>query len=129
MYSLAFEELGVFFAFNNDQFIESISQLKDKKLLLDNEKVAPIGAGGYIPSKNLNTFLSECKKIEKWYKFQVKELKDLKKDLILHELKNFECFYSGDILDALEVLIPLGIKKSEVVKVYQDNFQKYNEDF
>jgi hypothetical protein len=129
MYSFAFNELGVFFAFNNEQFNESVNKLKDKKLLLDNEKVAPIGAGGYIPSKNLNAFLSECKKIEKWYKFQVKELKDAKKDLILHELKNYECFYSSDISDALEVLIPLGIKKNEIEKVYQDNFQKYNEDF
>lgn len=120
MYTDLFNQTGVFFAFNNEQFLEGIEDLKKKGLLLEGEKLAQLGAGGYLPSKNLKLFESETSKIEKWYKFQIKELKEAKRDLILYELKNYECLYTGDISDALEVLIPLGIKKEEVIKVYND---------
>ena len=121
MYSETLEDLNVFWAFGNDQFQEGLDKLKANKILLEGEKLAPIGAGGYVPAKNLSTLRSEIDKIEKWYKFQVKELKDGKKDLILHELRNYECFYSNDISDALEVLIPLGITKKEIEMVYNNH--------
>jgi hypothetical protein len=125
LYSGTFEDLHVFFAFGNEQFEQEVNKLRQDKILLDGEKLSPIGAGGYVPAKNLSTLKSEIAKIEKWYKFQVKELKDGKEDLILYELNNFECFYSNDITDALDVLIPLGITKKEVETVY--NKHKNNE--
>jgi hypothetical protein len=121
MYSIVLKDSGVFFAFNNEQFQKGMNNLKENGILLDGEKLTSMCAGGYLPSKNVDSFMSESEKIEKWYKSKVKELKDGKKDLILYELKNYECFYTNDISDALEILLPLGITKKEVIKVYNEN--------
>ena len=120
MYSTIFEDLGVFFAFGNEQLQEGLDNLKQKGLLLEGEKLAPIGAGGFLPSKNMTDFKNELAKVEKWYKYQIKDLKEGKKSLILHELRNYECFYSNDISDTFEVLLPLGITKKEIEKVYNE---------
>jgi hypothetical protein len=128
MFSTAFSELGVFFAFNSEQFPEGINNLKENGILLDGEKLTSMGSGGYFPSKNYNALMSENKKIEKWYKFQLKEIKDGKKDLILYELRNHECFYSRDISDVFEILIPLGITKKEIEKVYNENKDNENKN-
>ena len=59
---------------------------------------------------------------------QLKEIKDGKKDLILHELRNYECFYSRDISDVFEILTPLGITKKEIEKVYNENKDNENKN-
>jgi len=118
LYSKAIESNGMFFAFDTKQFNEGLKVLKDKKLLLDGEKITSIGCGGYIPSKNIETFKIESKNIEDWYKNEVKAIKNGIESVILHELKNYECFYTSDITDAFDVLRPLGITKKQVLNVY-----------
>ncbi|NBW22893.1 MAG: hypothetical protein EBR82_84605 [Caulobacteraceae bacterium] len=117
-YTKAIESNGMFFAFDIKQFNEGLKVLKDKKLILDGEKITSIGAGGYIPSKNIEAFKIESKKIEDWYKNEVKAIKNGLESVILHELKNYECFYTSDISEAFDVLRPLGITKKQVLNVY-----------
>tara|TARA_B100001167_G_scaffold191010_1_gene159714 strand:+ start:9692 stop:10582 length:891 start_codon:yes stop_codon:yes gene_type:complete len=51
------DNLGGFFAFNNDQFKKGINKIKESGHLEEGEKVTHITAGLYIPSKNVDAFL------------------------------------------------------------------------
>lgn len=51
-------ELGGFFAFNNDQFKEGYAKIVYNGIIEDGEKVRHIQHGLYIPSKNVDKFLN-----------------------------------------------------------------------
>lgn len=110
-YNELLNSCGVFWAFSNKQFLENKTPLKD------GEKYVSIGAGGYMPKGNFDKFIQGTKDIEKWVKIAVKECTDA----ILCELNNYECFYTGDISDAMPRLKELGYTVSEVKKVYHAN--------
>jgi hypothetical protein len=103
--------VGLFWAFSNKQFEESKTPLKE------GEKYVSIGMGGYLPKGNVDKWLEGMKAIEKW----VKEAKKDAKEVILYELNNYECFYTGDITDAMPRLEELGYTREEVKKVYHAN--------
>ena len=63
------------------------------------------------------------KKISLEFKNEVAENK-LRKANILHELNNHECFYTGDIEDALEAL-GSDYTYEEVKEVYLANQEQY----
>lgn len=88
---------NMFFAFSNQQFDENKTQLKE------GEKYVHIGAGAYMPKSNLEPYLKGIEEINKWYADEVKKTKNGENE-ILYELQNYECFYTGDISDAYEVL-------------------------
>jgi len=87
----------MFFAFSNQQFDENKTELKE------DEKYIHIGAGAYMPKSNLDLYLKGIETINKWYADEVKKTKNGENE-ILYELNNYECFYTGDISDAYEVL-------------------------
>lgn len=93
------EKCGLFFAFNDEQFNENKTPLEQ------GEKYVHIGAGGYMPKSKVALFESEMKKINSWKAKEVKKSKQEETE-ILYELNNYECFYTGDIEDALPALLP-----------------------
>ena len=112
-YTKLMDECGVFWAFSNEQFTEG----KAKHPVAEGEKYANIGAGGYMPSKNVDKFTQGMKSIAKW----AKQAKKDATEVILYELNNYECFYTGDITDAMPRLEDLGYTTDEVKKVYHAN--------
>lgn len=120
--SAILEKNEVFFAFNNEQLKEEVEKFNISK---DN-KMARIGAGGYLPVKNLKSFQNENKEATKWLKDQKKKLREDKAELekaILYELENHECFYTGDITDAYRLFPELD--KKEVTKIYKKYANAY----
>jgi hypothetical protein len=112
-------ECGVFWAFNEDQFKEG----KAKNPLKEGEKYASIGMGGYMPSKNVDKFIAGMDAIDKW----AREAKKDDKKVILYELNNHECFYTGSIDDAMPTLESLGYTKNQVLKIFKAERKKQNE--
>lgn len=109
------DECGVFWAFSNEQFKESAP---DKSVTLVN-----IGMGGYMPKEHHARLLDGMNEIAKYEKQAIKKAKA--DEVILYELNNYECFYTGDISDALEVLEPLGYRKNQVLDVYRTHQAVY----
>lgn len=106
-----FKDCGLFFAFSNEQFHANKTPLKE------GEKYVHIGAGGYLPKGQVDNFTKGMAEIEKWFKAEIKENK-ARKDLIVYELNNYECMYTGDIEPALAALGE-GFTKEEVWGVYR----------
>ncbi len=115
-YNNLMDEFKVFWAFNNEQFNEGIAKCE----LLEGEKVVSIGAGGYIPKKNVQSFIDGQKSIEKWFK---NAMKTMKEEHILYELNNHECFYTGSIESAANVL---PYSKKMVLDVYRKHAANFN---
>ncbi len=120
-YNEELSKCGVFFAFSNEQFDKNKTYKEDS----DSEYYS-LGIGAYINEKDLP-------KYEHFNKVIAKELKkDFitkvdRKDYILYELLNHECFYTNEIEEAFEVLQGYyeDITIEEVKKVYKDNFERY----
>ena len=117
-YNKTIEDCKVFFAFSNEQFKESIKKLN----LAKGEKVTNIGAGGFAPSDKVDKYIEELKSHEAWYK---KELAELRKDeknkakAIEYELSNYECYYTGDIDDVVELFEGV-FTREEIQEVYKN---------
>lgn len=114
-YNELLDKCQVFWAFSKEQFEEG----KAKYPIAEGAKYASIGAGGYMPSSNVDEFIAGNKAIEKWKKQARKEVKA--EEAILYELNNHEAFYTGTIADAMEVLGPIGYTTEQVKKVYHAN--------
>lgn len=105
------KDVGLFWAFSNQQFEENRTPLKE------GEKYISIGGGGYMPKGNYEAFEKGYEDIEAWYKQAVKDNKQ-RKALISYELANHECYYTGDIQSALDVLGE-DYTREEVLEVYR----------
>ena len=105
-----FNEVGLFFAFNNEKMKEG----------LKNGKVVSVGAGGFLPENNVQLFKDGLNRLESDY---IKAIEDnnLREDLIDYELANHECYYTGDIEIVLYAL-PECYTIEEVYKVYKKNY-------
>jgi hypothetical protein len=112
------EQVGLFWAFNTEQFIEG------KTKYPTTGKYTSIGMGGYLPSENVTKYLAGLKTLSQWYKEAKKQVN--KEEAILYELYNYECFYTGDITDAYEALSDT-YTKEEVQEVYRNHRQKAQE--
>lgn len=106
------DKCELFWAFSNEQFAEG----KAKHPVNPGEKYTSIGAGGYLPNKNVQMFIDGQKAIEKWRKAEIKKAKT--EEVILHELKNYEAFYIGDIEEAAELLMEMGFTLDQIKAVY-----------
>jgi hypothetical protein len=111
-----FKEVGLFWAFSNEQFNENKTPLKE------GEKYVSIGSGGYLPKSNYQKFKSGFKDINNWEKTQIKNSKKLIEDHIKYELNNYECYYTGDITPALSVL---PYPKKDILKIFYKEKEKY----
>jgi hypothetical protein len=112
------KECRLFWAFSNDQLNEGIKKIN----LLDGEKIVHMGHGGYLPKANVDKFLNGMEAIKKWEKEERKAQKYNEREKhILGELRNYECFYVGDIQDALPALLPFYTKEL-IQKVFTENY-------
>ena len=111
----------VFFAFNKKQFEEGM----EKHYLTSNDKIVNMGQGMFCPSENVEDVINEMDNI---YKESIKEdMKRGKDKVILRELSNHECFWTGDITDCIEKLENYPITEEEILKVYRKNYDKMTE--
>ena len=110
-----FTDLGVFWAFSNEQFDKGYK--KAKATMAEGEKLVSIGAGGYIPKNNIDALTGGMKAIKKEFKNAIKENK-ARETHILYELNNHECFYTGRIQDAIDALGE-EYTETEVTEVYK----------
>ena len=113
------DDCSAFWAFSTEQFKEGIAKLKESGTLLEGEKVTSIGAGGYIPSKNVDRYIQGHKDIDKEYKRMKKDEKAIK-DYILYELHNHEVFYTGNINDFCSTYMS-DIPKEQIISVYKSH--------
>ena len=116
-----FEKNKVFFAFSNDQFKENM----EKHNLTKKDKVVKMGGGMFCPLANAKEVNEQLDII---YKQSIKEdMKQGKDKVILRELSNHECFYTGDVTDCVEKLKNYPITYEEILKVYRKNYDKMTE--
>ena len=92
--SLLMAECQLFFAFSKEQFSEGL------KKVIPPDKIVSLGAGGYIPKRNVQKWIEGVKEITDWRK-SVIEKEQLQEEEILYHLSNFECFYTGDYYPVL----------------------------
>ena len=115
-YNNLFTACKVFWAFSDEQFAQN------KTPLAEGEKYISIGAGGYMPKSQRAALEAGMKQIEKDYKEAVKANKQ-RKENILFELRNYECFYVGDIDDAMPAL-GSDYTREEVQQVFNESRKK-----
>ena len=118
-----FEAVGLFWAFSSDQFNEG----REKHPLAEGMKYLAIGAGGYIPGQHKQAYIDGMDAIYAWEKQAKAELKESRAEsdnAILHELNNYEAFYSGEIEDTYEALGG-AYTRAEIRKVYKKNVGKF----
>lgn len=113
-----FNRYGVFFAFSNEQLKEGLDKLKQDGILLEGEKLTRLPYGMFAPSKHAETILKELEQIHK--DGLANDLKENGKEgVIIRELYNHECFYTGDYSQAYEnALQSYGITLDEVRQAY-----------
>jgi hypothetical protein len=102
------ESNGVFFAFSQDQLS------KGRK-----EGVEYVSGGGgmIIPEANKVKFETELSEATKKIIDYDKE-HNTKEKIIIRELYNYECFYTGDVSDAIDALDGYGFTKQEIYETY-----------
>lgn len=112
-----FDSLGVFWAFSNEQFMAGLDKLIKTEKMKSGEKLTDIGAGGFIPSRNVDTMLKGMEEISNTFKASIKEAK-ARVEHILYELNNHEAFYTGDTEPTLDALGD-DYTAEEVIAVYK----------
>ena len=110
-----FKSKKVFFAFSNEQFKEALLKHKIAKDI----KIASMGAGMYCPKSNAKDVAESLHTIYK--ESIIEDMKQGKEKVILRELYNHECFYTGDITDCIEKLSDYPITEEEIKEIYLKN--------
>lgn len=105
----AMEKYGAFFAFSASQFnekrVEGVLYVQD-------------GSGMIAPKEKYKNLVEELNKIhEEGIKQDIEENGLLK--IIKRELGNYECYYTGEIEDAVDALKDYGITYEQVLRVFQ----------
>ncbi|MCG3684457.1 hypothetical protein L5F43_03830 [Aliarcobacter butzleri] len=107
--SAAMEKHGAYFAFSKTQFEEK--QVEGVKYVSD-------GSGMVCPKENYNQLIEEMNGI---YAEGVKQ--DIAENgltaIVKRELANYECYYTGDIEDAVDALEDYGVTYEQVLTVFQ----------
>jgi len=103
-----FNKVGAFFAFSNKQLEEKIKQ---------GVKYANMGAGLICPVENAKELTSGLSNIQD--KGIAKDIAENGiKAIIKRELYNHECYYTGDISDAIDVLEQYDITPEQIIEVF-----------
>lgn len=118
LYNSIMSENKVFWAFSKEQLEEG----KKKIGIKDNKDLTSIGMGGFMPKTNADKMFKALSAEDKRYKKELREAKEAKKQAILYELKNHECFYTGDISDVVDKFKGIFTKK-DIQKVYKTTYQ------
>lgn len=122
-YNKIMSDAGVFWAFSTEQLKKGIKKANLKK----GKKFVNIGAGGYMPSANLDKMLEDLKQATKIKTKQLKEAREEKASAILYELNNHECFYRGNGLDDVAEIFKGIYTEKDILKVYQKNLRGYKD--
>jgi hypothetical protein len=107
------EKHKVFFAFSGLQLVAGLKKINEKK-----ENVTSLGSGQILPKANVSAYLDEMLEASGWFNNEVKKLDA--NSVIRYELNNYECYYTGDITDALDVLKNYGLTSDQVSAVYHN---------
>jgi hypothetical protein len=111
-----FNELGVFFAFSNKHFDE---QKQDGV-----EYCSVLRTGDWVPKQNASEFARRLAAVHR--EGREKELAEKGIDKIIEEeLVNHECFYTGNITDAVEALAGYEVTHDQVLTIYKKVADKY----
>ena len=117
--STIFGDLGVFFAFNDEQMTEGLKKTKTKK-----KDIRSIHGGGFVSIKNAEQYMKQTSDLMKW---QEKEVKKLDSDKVIeYELANHECYYTGDISTAHDILKAYDFSLQQVQEVYNKTAHKHD---
>ena len=112
-----FNKYGTFFAFSD-------KQLKEQRK--EGVTYVSVGSGMITPKETAREMLEALDKaIDKGIE-KDKELNS-KKQIILRELINYECFYVCSPAEAIENLKPYNYTESEIIEVYNNHFKEYHE--
>jgi len=114
-----FSKCKGFFAFSNQQFIESMPKLAP------DDKFISLGAGAYMPKSFLDLYKKESKIIEKWHAASYANNEAAKEEYIYYELENHEVFYTHQLADVLHYL---PFTKEEILNVYY-KYEHLHEDY
>lgn len=115
-----FETLGVFFAFSNKQFEEG------KTPLAEGDKYVTFANGSYLPKSNYALLIEGFNNADDLFRKRIKD-NGLEEEEVLYELNNHECFYTGDIDDAMDVLGE-DYSREFVREVYFKHRDRYDDD-
>lgn len=107
------ERNKVFFAFSELQLVEGLATINEKR-----ENVTSLGSGAILPKENVTKYLDEMLEISGWFNNEVKKLNV--NEVIRYELNNYECYYTGDIEDAMGVLKNYGLTREQVSTVFHN---------
>lgn len=105
----AFKKHGAFFAFSGSQFNEN---------KIEGVKYADCGHGLICPKDNADALIKELDEINKNGIKQDIEENGIEK-IIKRELGNYECYYTGEIDDAVEALEDYGITREQILTVFK----------
>lgn len=99
-----FNQTGAFFAFSPAQFCERMQK---------GIKYTQFGCGLICPTSNVETLVTGLEKISTEGIAQDIEENGVEA-IIIRELYNYECFYTGSITDVVEALAGYGISKEQI---------------
>jgi len=116
--SALFDEMGVFFAFGDEQFNKS------KK---EGVTYTSLGMGIFCPIDNAKLFIEKHRNIvSEGMKADLAE--NGKEAIIKRALRNYESYYTGCIEDATESVLEYGFTEEDVYQVYKANRAQALED-
>ena len=117
--SEVFKKHDVIFAFSDKQFeeqkVEGVEYLYSRSL------------GMFYNKKSKDTIYKDMEEaIDK--AIAIDKETNSKESIILRELLNYECFYTGSPIDAIEALKDYDYTKEEVIEVFNSNFNRVVEE-
>ena len=115
----ALDNAGAFYAFGNDQFEE-----RRKPGI----KYVDMGMGLICPKENADQLFKDMQTaIANGIRADIEE--NGKEKIIIRELYNHECFYTGSIEDAIDKLKAYGIEEPEIMAAYRKEYPTASENF
>lgn len=109
-----FDKYRAFFAFSESQLQEAMT----KHGIKDRSELVSMQAGLIAPRVNAKLINDGLVKIRNEQVREIREQVNHRK-VILYELNNYECFYQGDIKDAMPTLSALGFTREQVLEVFK----------
>ena len=111
-----FNDLGVFFAFSNEQFAKSKQPNVDYCSVL--------GAGDCVPVDNAQEFYERYSALVEEHRKQELAEKGIDK-LIEEQLVNHECFYTGSVDNAVDALACYNVTHEQAWAIYNKISHKF----
>lgn len=119
-----YNKYGVFFAFSTEQLQEGLKTNLDNGITIAGDKTTKFPLGMFAPTKHKEAVLKELdSNFNEAVKKDIKE--NGKEKIIVRELYNYECFYTGDIDDALSKVSVYGYTLEDVQKAYRKEYPNY----